>query len=68
MAARRLGQVTDKTSSMATQSEKGKMLAGELYRSADKELVADRRHVQTVLARYNALSDGDPNLPHFSIA
>ena len=24
--------------------------------------MADRRHVQTVLARYNALSDGDPNL------
>lgn len=61
MAARRFGQVANKTSSMATQSEKDKMLAGELYRSADKELVAERRHVQTILARYNALSD-DPNL------
>lgn len=47
---------------MATQSEKEKMLAGELYRSADKELVADRRRVQTILARYNAISDEDPNL------
>jgi len=47
---------------MAAQSEKDKMLAGELYRSADKELVADRRRVQTRLARYNARSDGDPNL------
>ena len=47
---------------MATQSEKDKMLAGELYRSADKDLVADRRQVQTMLARYNALADDDPNL------
>ena len=47
---------------MAMQSEKDKMLAGELYRSADKDLVADRRQVQTMLARYNALADGDPNL------
>lgn len=47
---------------MATQSEKEKMLAGELYRSADKELVTDRRRVQTILARYNAISAGDSNL------
>ena len=47
---------------MTTQSEKDKMLAGELYRSADKELVTDRRRVQTILARYNAIFDGDPNL------
>lgn len=47
---------------MATQSEKEKMLAGELYRSADKELVADRRRVQTILARYNVILDGDSNL------
>ena len=46
---------------MTTRSEKDKMLAGELYRSADKELVADRRRVQTILARYNAIFDGDPN-------
>ncbi len=47
---------------MAPQSEKEKMLAGELYRSADKELVADRRRVQMILARYNAISDDDSNL------
>lgn len=47
---------------MAPQSEKEKMLAGELYRSADKELVADRRRVQMTLARYNAISDDDSNL------
>jgi maltose O-acetyltransferase len=47
---------------MTTQSEKDKMLAGELYRSADKELMTDRRRVQTILARYNAIFNGDPNL------
>jgi maltose O-acetyltransferase len=47
---------------MAEVTEKDKMLAGELYRSADKELVAERRHAQQVLVRYNAISDGDPNL------
>lgn len=47
---------------MAPQSEKEKMLAGELYRSVDKELVADRRRVQMILARYNAISDDDSNL------
>jgi maltose O-acetyltransferase len=33
------------------------MLAGELYRSADPELVADIRRAQRLLARYNATSD-----------
>lgn len=33
------------------------MLAGELYRSADPELVADTRRAQRVLTRYNATSD-----------
>lgn len=33
------------------------MLAGELYRSADPELVADTRRAQHVLTRYNATSD-----------
>ena len=47
---------------MTTQSEKVKMLAGELYRSTDKELVADRRRAQAILARYNAISNGDPDL------
>src|SRR5690348_4905289 len=46
---------------MTIQSEKDKMLAGELYRSADKELVADRRRVQTMLVRYNGISGGDPS-------
>ena len=35
------------------------MLAGELYRSADAELVADRRHAQDILAHYNAISGAD---------
>lgn len=48
---------------MATRTEKHKMLAGELYRSADAELVADRRRARAILARYNAISDGDPNTP-----
>lgn len=47
---------------MAQQTEKHKMLAGELYRSADAELVAERRHAQQVLARYNAISDGNQEL------
>jgi maltose O-acetyltransferase len=38
------------------------MLAGELYRSADAALVRERRHAQQFLARYNAISDGDPDL------
>jgi maltose O-acetyltransferase len=47
---------------MSEKTEKDKMLAGELYRSADAELVAERRHTQRLLARYNAISDGDPTL------
>jgi maltose O-acetyltransferase len=47
---------------MAQRTEKDKMLAGELYYSADATLVAERRHAQHVLARYNAISDGDPHL------
>ena len=47
---------------MAEVTEKDKMLAGELYRSEDAELVAERRHAQQVLARYNAISDGDQEL------
>jgi maltose O-acetyltransferase len=35
-------------------SEKAKMLAGELYNSADPELVADRQRARRLLARYNA--------------
>lgn len=38
-------------------TEKAKMLGGELYRSADPELVADIRRAQGLLARYNATSE-----------
>lgn len=44
---------------MAEKTEKHKMLAGELYLSADAELVADRRHVQEILAGYNAIAGGN---------
>ena len=43
--------------SMSAQTEKAKMLAGDLYRSADPELVADIRRAQRLLTRYNATSD-----------
>ncbi|NGZ08433.1 MAG: sugar O-acetyltransferase [Nitrospira sp. LK70] len=39
---------------MRTKSEKAKMLAGELYRSVDPELVADTERVQRLLTQYNA--------------
>lgn len=38
---------------MAEMTEKEKMLAGELYRGSDRELLAERRHAQQLLARYN---------------
>jgi maltose O-acetyltransferase len=41
---------------MKTKTEKAKMLAGELYRSADPELVADAERAQRLVARYNAAS------------
>jgi maltose O-acetyltransferase len=44
---------------MSAKTEKEKMLAGELYRSADAELVADRRHAQDILTHYNAISGAD---------
>lgn len=47
---------------MTEKTEKDKMLAGELYRSADAALVAERRHAQRILARYNAISDGEQEL------
>jgi maltose O-acetyltransferase len=40
-------------------SEKSRMLAGELYRSADPELVAERIRAQQLLKRYNATTAGD---------
>lgn len=45
---------------MGVKTEKAKMLAGELYRSADPELVADIRRAQRLLTRYNATSDEAP--------
>ena len=42
---------------MAEKKKKEKMLAGDLYHAADKELLAERRHAQQVLARYNAAPD-----------
>lgn len=39
---------------MGIKTEKAKMLAGELYRSADPELAADIRRAQRLLAQYNA--------------
>jgi maltose O-acetyltransferase len=42
---------------MSIRTEKTKMLAGELYRSADPELVADIRRAHRLLTRYNATPD-----------
>ena len=39
---------------MKTKSEKFKMLAGELYRAGDPELIADTERAQRLVARYNA--------------
>jgi maltose O-acetyltransferase len=44
---------------MAEKTEKNKMLAGDLYHAGDQELLAERRHAQQVLARYNATPDDD---------
>ena len=47
---------------MAPQSargEKAKMLAGELYRSNDAELIAARRRAHALTARYNAIADDE---------
>jgi maltose O-acetyltransferase len=45
---------------MPTSTEKAKMLAGELYRATDPELVAERQRAQRLLARYNATAPDDP--------
>ena len=42
--------------SMSEQTEKMKMLGGELYRSADPELAEDRQRTQRLLIRYNTTS------------
>ena len=41
---------------MGAKTEKTKMLAGELYRSADPELIADTARAQRLVAQYNATS------------
>ncbi len=41
---------------MNPKTEKTKMLAGELYQSADPELVADAKRAQRLIAQYNATS------------
>ncbi|HEX3864386.1 MAG TPA: sugar O-acetyltransferase [Stellaceae bacterium] len=45
---------------MVQESEKAKMLAGELYLGGDPELVEERRRAQRLLARYNATSADEP--------
>jgi maltose O-acetyltransferase len=42
---------------MDGKTDKKKMLAGELYRGSDKELLAERQHAQQLLARYNGAPD-----------
>ncbi len=46
---------------MTEKSEKLKMLAGELYRASAAELTVERRRTQVMLARYNAIPDGEPD-------
>ncbi len=40
---------------MSAKTEKAKMLAGELYRSADPELIADIQSAERLLSQYNAI-------------
>ncbi len=47
---------------MVEKTEKHKMLAGELYRSADRELLAERLQAQQVLVRYNVMPHDDQTL------
>lgn len=47
---------------MTEHSDKLKMRAGELYRASSAELTLERRRAQMWLARYNAISDGEPEL------
>jgi maltose O-acetyltransferase len=42
------------------ESMKARMLAGELYRADDPELVAERLRCQLLLERFNATSAGEP--------
>ena len=47
---------------MTEQRDKCNMLAGELYRASSAELTMERRRAQMMLARYNAITDGEPDL------
>ena len=47
---------------MTEQRDKRNMLAGELYRASSAELTMERRRAQMMLARYNAITDGEPHL------
>lgn len=47
---------------MLERTEKEKMLAGDLYHAGDRQLLDERRRAQGMLARYNAISDGEPAL------
>ena len=51
-----------KSTLVAEKTEKEKMLAGELYRGSDRELLAERRHAQQLLARYNGARDDGQDL------
>jgi maltose O-acetyltransferase len=44
---------------MATMKER--MLRGDLYLAGDAELVAERAHAQSLLERYNATADAEPD-------
>ena len=47
---------------MTEQRDKCNILAGELYRASSAELTMERRRAQMMLARYNAITDGEPHL------
>ncbi len=47
------------STTLDSQTEKQKMLAGVLYHAMDPELVADRQAAETVLLRFNATADPD---------
>ena len=47
---------------MTEQRDKCNMLAGELYRASSAELTMERRRAQMMLARFNAITDGEPDL------
>lgn len=47
-------------------SEKGKMIAGQLYLASDFQLVQERAQARQLCRRYNATTEEEPN-PRFSI-